>query len=143
MKHLSVKAITTSALLALGWCAQVAAETYSVRCTVEGTIAALDDKKLPAAEVSIEIQSIGNNLFFKVQGPKPYEMFINTLTTDQFVGKNLTNASGMGIQQKTVANGEMRELRIARANMALSGYSDFIYQRKTQRLSLQGQCRPS
>jgi hypothetical protein len=70
-------------------------------------------------------------------------MFINTLTTDQFVGKNLTNASGMGIQQKTVANGEMRELRIARANMALSGYSDFIYQRKTQRLSLQGQCRPS
>jgi hypothetical protein len=93
--------------------------------------------------VSIEIQSIGNNLYFKVQGAKPYEMFINTLTTDQFVGKNLTNPSSMGIQQKTVANGEVRELRFARANMALSGYADVPYQRKTQRMNLQGQCKPA
>jgi hypothetical protein len=104
---------------------------------------ALEDKKFPAAEVSIEIQSIGNNLYFKMQGAKPYEMFINTLTTDQFIGKNLTNAAFMGIQQKTVANGEMRELRLARANMALSGYADILYQRKTQRMSLQGQCKPA
>ena len=93
--------------------------------------------------MSIEIQSIGNNLYFKMQGAKPYEMFINTLTTDQFVGKNLTNAAFMGIQQKTVANGEMRELRLARSNMALSGYADILYQRKTQRMNLQGQCKPA
>jgi hypothetical protein len=49
----------------------------------------------------------------------------------------------MGIQQKTVANGEMRELRLARSNMALSGYADILYQRKTQRMSLQGQCKPA
>ncbi len=118
------------------------AETYTVQCSIEGTIAALEDKKLPASEVSIEIQAIGNNLFFKVQGPKPYEMFINTLTTDQMAGKNLTNASGMGIQQKTLANAEMRELRIARANMALSGYSDITYRGKKHRMTIQGQCRP-
>ena len=41
------------------------------------------------------------------------------------------------------ANGELRELRIARANMALSGYADIPHQRKTQRMNLQGQCKPA
>ena len=137
-----VNGCKATAWLMLACCTSAQAETYTVQCSIEGTIAALEDKKLPAAEVSIEIQAIGNNLYFKVQGPKPYEMFINTLTTDQFVGKNLTNASGMGIQQKTLATGEMRELRIARANMALSGYSDIVYRRKNHRMGIQGQCRP-
>ena len=130
-------------VLLLGLPATAQAEIFTMRCTIEGSFPALEDKKVPAAEVSIEIQSIGNNLYFKVQGAKPYEMFINTLTTDQFVGKNLTNPSSMGIQQKTVANGEVRELRFARANMALSGYADVPYQRKTQRMNLQGQCKPA
>ena len=126
-----------------GSAATAMAEIFTVRCSIEGSFPGLEDKKVPAADVSIEIQSIGNNLYFKVQGAKPYEMFINTLTTDQFVGKNLTNASSMGIQQKTVANGEVRELRFSRANMALSGYADVPYQRKTQRMILQGQCKPA
>ena len=140
------KAASTAFLslaLQLGWPSTATAEIFNVRCSIEGSLPALEDKKFPAAEVSIEIQSIGNNLYFKMQGAKPYEMFINTLTTDQFVGKNLTNPSSMGIQQKTVANGELRELRIARANMALSGYADITHQRKTQRMNLQGQCKPA
>ena len=140
------KAASTTFLslaLQLGWPSTATAEIFNVRCSIEGSLPALEDKKFPAAEVSIEIQSIGNNLYFKMQGAKPYEMFINTLTTDQFVGKNLTNPSSMGIQQKTVANGEVRELRFARANMALSGYADVPYQRKTQRMNLQGQCKPA
>ena len=130
-------------LLLLGLPATAVAEIFTIRCNIEGSFPSLEDKKVPAAEVSIEIQSIGNNLYFKMQGAKPYEMFINTLTTDQFVGKNLTNAAFMGIQQKTVANGEVRELRFARANMALSGYADVPFQRKTQRMNLQGQCKPA
>ena len=130
-------------LLLLGLPATAVAEIFTIRCNIEGSFPSLEDKKVPAAEVSIEIQSIGNNLYFKVQGAKPYEMFINTLTTDQFVGKNLTNAAFMGIQQKTVANGEVRELRFARANMALSGYADVPFQRKTQRMTMQGQCKPA
>ena len=140
------KAASTAFLslaLQLGWPSTAFAEIFNVRCSIEGSLPALEDKKFPAAEVSIEIQSIGNNLYFKMQGAKPYEMFINTLTTDQFVGKNLTNPSSMGIQQKTVANGEVRELRFARANMALSGYADVPFQRKTQRMNLQGQCKPA
>ena len=140
------KAASTAFLslaLQLGWPSTATAEIFNVRCSIEGSLPALEDKKFPAADVSIEIQSIGNNLYFKMQGAKPYEMFINTLTTDQFVGKNLTNPSSMGIQQKTVANGEVRELRFARANMALSGYADVPYQRKTQRMNLQGQCKPA
>ena len=132
-----------SLTLLLGLPRAALAEIFTMRCSIEGSFPQLEDKKVPPADVSIEIQSIGNNLYFKVQGAKPYEMFINTLTTDQFVGKNLTNASSMGIQQKSVANGEVRELRIARANMALSGYADVPYQRKTQRMTLQGQCKPA
>ena len=147
MTSITLKWVAPTVLLHLvllfGWPITAQAEIFTMRCTIEGSFPALEDKKVPAAEVSIEIQSIGNNLYFKVQGAKPYEMFINTLTTDQFVGKNLTNPSSMGIQQKTVANGEVRELRFARANMALSGYADVSYQRKTQRMNLQGQCKPA
>jgi len=147
MNPTTLKWARPTALLSLAWLlglpVTALAEIFTMRCNIEGTIPALEDKKIPAAEVSIEIQSIGNNLYFKVQGAKPYEMFINTLTTDQFVGKNLTNPSSMGIQQKTVANGEVRELRLARGNMALSGYADIPYQRKTQRMNLQGQCKPA
>ena len=142
LKWASPTALLSLALL-LGTPATALAEIFTIRCNIEGSFPGLEDKKVPAAEVSIEIQSIGNNLYFKVQGAKPYEMFINTLTTDQFVGKNLTNPSSMGIQQKTVANGEVRELRIARANMALSGYADIPHQRKTQRMNLHGQCKPA
>ena len=147
MTSTTLKWVAPTALLQLvllfGWPITAQAEIFTMRCSIEGSFPALEDKKVPPAEVSIEIQSIGNNLYFKVQGAKPYEMFINTLTTDQFIGKNLTNPSSMGIQQKTVANGELRELRIARANMALSGYADIPHQRKTQRMNLQGQCKPA
>ena len=147
MNSITLKWVVPTALLSLtlllGLPRIALAEIFTMRCNIEGSFPGLEDKKVPAAEVSIEIQSIGNNLYFKVQGAKPYEMFINTLTTDQFVGKNLTNAAFMGIQQKTVANGEMRELRLARSNMALSGYADILYQRKTQRMNLQGQCKPA
>ena len=147
MNSTPLKWARPTALLSLVWLlglpVTALAEIFTMRCSIEGSFPGLEDKKIPAADVSLEIQSIGNNLYFKLQGPKPYEMFINTLTTDQFVGKNLTNASSMGIQQKTVANGELRELRIARANMALSGYADIPHQRKTQRMNLQGQCKPA
>ena len=147
MTSTTLKWVAPTALLHLvllfGWPITAQAEIFTMRCSIEGSFPALEDKKVPPAEVSIEIQSIGNNLYFKVQGAKPYEMFINTLTTDQFIGKNLTNPSSMGIQQKTVAKGELRELRIARANMALSGYADIPHQRKTQRMNLQGQCKPA
>ena len=81
------KAASTAFLslaLQLGWPSTATAEIFNVRCSIEGSLPALEDKKFPAAEVSIEIQSIGNNLYFKMQGAKPYEMFINTLTTELF-----------------------------------------------------------
>lgn len=117
------------------------AQTFVMHCDVEGTIPALNDLKLKPAEVTLEIQAMGHNLFLKMKGPKPYELFVNTLTTEQFEGKNLTNAQRMGLQNRNLSTGDMREVRITRQGLELSGYSDIDYQRKKVRMSFEGTCR--
>ena len=117
------------------------AQTFVMHCEVEGTLPALDDLKLKPAQVTLEIQAMGHNLFLKMKGPKPYELFVNTLTTEQFEGKNLTNAQRMGLQNRNIRNGDMREIRITRQGLELSGYSDIEYQRKKVRMTLEGICR--
>jgi hypothetical protein len=117
------------------------AQTFVMHCDVEGTIPAMDDLKLKPAQVTLEIQAMGNNLFLKIKGPVPYELFVNTLTTEQYEGKNLTNAQRMGLQNRHLKNGDMREVRISRQGLELSGYSDIEYRRKKVRMSFEGICR--
>ena len=114
------------------------AQTFVMHCEVEGSIPALDDLKLKPAQVTLEIQAMGHNLFLKMKGPKPYELFVNTLTTEQFEGKNLTNAQRMGLQNRNISTGDMREVRISRQGLELSGYSDIEYRRKKVRMTFEG-----
>ena len=75
-----------------GLCGSVWAQTFKMPCEVEGSIPSLKDRKLDAAKVVVEIQSMGKNVFLKINGPSLYQVQVTSLTTEEFDGKNLTTA---------------------------------------------------
>ena len=82
-----------STILAFAVCmvaASAQAQTFKMPCEVEGVIPALEDKKIPPERIEIEIQGLGKNIFMKTVGSKHYQAIVNSLTTEEYVGKNLT-----------------------------------------------------
>jgi len=55
------------------------------------------------ATVEVNIESIGNHLYIKVEGPKLYGMFVNTLTTEEFKGQDLTSKPVFGSNANTLS----------------------------------------
>jgi hypothetical protein len=111
-----------------------------MNCDVQGTIPALEDKELPSARVTVEIETIGNNTFMRITGSKTYEMKASTLATKVFTGTNLTNPKFLGVRSKNKETGQESEITINQKTVALSGFNDIDFQGKTVRLQLTGQC---
>jgi len=122
-------------------CPLLWADVFKMSCDVEGAIEQLDDKKLSPAKVVVEIQSIGKNIFINLTGPKLYEMRISSLSTDKFLGKNLTNAEHLGVSSKSVDNGQMFEVVIGRAKVYLKAFKDTVYAGAPVRVNFQGPCQ--
>jgi len=116
------------------------AQTFKMPCEVEGVIPAMDDLKLKPQKVVIEIQSLGNNMFFKMNGPEPYVLITNSLTTDEFNGKNLTTAKEMGAVRKHKVTGAESEIRIAQATVVVTAFTDTTYLGKKVRINITGPC---
>jgi len=129
-------------LLAIGPLALLAqAQTFKLECEVEGVIAQLDNKKLPPAKVSIEIQNIGWHMYFNVVGPPDYQMRVSTLITEQYQGTNLSNASRLGANKKNKSNGLESQVVIDRATVSYSGYNDVDQRGKLLRIAYEGKCK--
>jgi hypothetical protein len=73
------------------------AQTFKMPCVVEGVIAALEDQKIPSEKIDVEIQTMGKNIFLKTNGSKFYQVTASSLTTEDFVGKNLNSAKQLEI----------------------------------------------
>jgi hypothetical protein len=121
-------------------CASAQAQTFRLYCDLEGTIPVLEDKKLKPARVTVEMQSIGKNIFFKLVGPRYYDMKVSSLTTETFTGKNLTTGAVIGARARHNDNGRETEIRIERESIQLTGYSDIDYRGKVLRMNLDGRC---
>ena len=129
-------------LLALGPLAHLAqAQTFKLECEAEGVIAQLDNKKLPPAKVSIEIQNIGWHMYFNVVGPLDYQMRVSSLITEQYQGSNLSNASRLGANKKNKSNGHETQVVIDRATVSYSGYNDVDQRGKLVRILYEGKCK--
>ena len=129
-------------LLAIGPLAHVAqAQTFKLECEAEGVIAQLDNKKLPPAKVSIEIQNIGWHMYFNVVGPLDYQMRVSSLITEQYQGSNLSNASRLGANKKNKSNGHETQVVIDRATVSYSGYNDVDQRGKLVRILYEGKCK--
>jgi hypothetical protein len=129
-------------LLWLGPLALLAqAQTFKLECEAEGVIAQLDNKKLPPAKVSIEIQNIGWHMYFNVVGPPDYQMRVSSLITEQYQGANLSNASRLGASKKNKSNGHENQILIDRATVSYTGYNDVEQRGKLLRIAYEGKCK--
>ena len=130
------------ALLALllstnGW-----AQTFRMPCEVSATIPSLDGQKLPPERAEVEIQTMGKNIFLRLNGSKYYFVTVSSLSTDEFMGRNLTNNKEMGAWRKFISNSNESEIRIARQPVVLSAFHDIVYQGKLTRIYIEGPCTP-
>ena len=129
-------------LLCLGPLALAAqAQTFKLECEAEGIIAQLDNKKLPPAKVSIEIQNIGWHMYFNVVGPPDYQMRVSSLITEQYLGSNLSNASRLGAHKKNKSTGHENQILIDRATVSYTGYNDVEQRGKLLRIAYEGKCK--
>jgi hypothetical protein len=118
------------------------AQTFKMPCEVEGVIPDLDDRKVKAEKVVVEIQSMGKNIFLKINGSKLYQTQASSLTTEEFVGKNLTTEKQMGATRKHKATGQESEIRIDRETVTLFAFHDLDYRGRTIRMNITGPCTP-
>ena len=116
------------------------AQTFKMPCEVEGVIPALDDRKIKPEKVVIEIQSMGKNIFLKMNGPEPYVLIANSLATEEYTGKNLTTAKEMGAFRKHKVTGAESEIRIEQATVIVTAFTDTIYMGKKVRVNITGPC---
>jgi hypothetical protein len=116
------------------------AQTFKMPCEVEGVIPAMDDLKIKPQKVVIEIQSMGKNIFLKMNGPEPYLLIANSLATEEFTGKNLTTAKEMGAFRKHKVTGAESEIRIEQATVIVTAYHDTTYMGKKVRVNITGPC---
>ena len=116
------------------------AQTFKIYCELEGVIPALEDRKLKPEKVVVEIQTMGKNLFMKVVGSNFYTVQASSLTTEEFIGKNLTSEKLMGVTRKHKATGFESEVRIERETVMMTAFNDMDYRGKTVRVLLSGPC---
>jgi hypothetical protein len=116
------------------------AQTFKMPCEVEGVIPAMDDLKVKPQKVVIEIQSMGKNIFLKMNGPEPYVLVANSLATEEFTGKNLTTPREMGAFRKHKVTGAESEIRIEQATVIVTAFTDTTYMGKKVRVNITGPC---
>ena len=116
------------------------AQTFKMPCEVEAVIPAMEDLKVKPQKVVIEIQSMGKNIFLKMNGPEPYLVMANSLATEEFTGKNLTTAKEMGAFRKHRVTGAESEIRIDQATVIVTAFTDTTYMGKKVRVNITGPC---
>ena len=116
------------------------AQTFKMPCEVEATIPTMEDVKIKPQKVVIEIQSMGKNIFLKMNGPEPYLVMANSLATEDFTGKNLTTPKEMGAFRKHKVTGAESEIRIEQATVIVTAYTDTTYMGKKVRVNITGPC---
>mgnify|MGYP000688670317 FL=1 len=116
------------------------AQTFKMPCEVEATIPAMEDVKLKPQKVVIEIQSLGKNIFLKMNGPEPYSLIANSLATEDYTGKNLTTPKEMGAFRKHKVTGAESEIRIEQATVVVTAFTDTTYMGKKVRVNITGPC---
>ena len=116
------------------------AQTFKMPCEVEASIPAMEDVKIKPQKVVIEIQSMGKNIFLKMNGPEPYLVMANSLATEEFTGKNLTTPKEMGAFRKHKVTGAESEIRIEQATVIVTAFTDTTYMGKKVRVNITGPC---
>jgi hypothetical protein len=93
------------------------------------------------ATVEVNIKSIGNHLYIKIEGPKLYGMFVNTLITEEFKGQDLTSKTSIWVKRTHIASQEEAEIKITRQPVTLYAMKDVYRYGKNLKFLVTGPCQ--
>jgi hypothetical protein len=114
---------------------------YTLTCDVQGSFPEMDKIVLQSATVTIDISSIGNHLYIKMEGPKLYNMFVNTLTSPEFEGTDLTSDTSIWVKRRNIQNKEETEIKIRRQPVFVKAIKDVRRYGKDLKLLVAGPCQ--
>ena len=114
---------------------------YTLTCDVQAKFPEMDKIVLDPATVTIDITSIGNHLYIKMEGPKLYNMFANTIITPEFEGQDLTSDTSIWVRRKNVQSKEETEIKIMRQPVYLKAMKDVKRYGRELKLLVTGPCQ--
>ena len=119
----------------------VSAWGYTVTCEAQGSFPEMEKIIVKPATVEVNIKSIGNHLYIKIEGPKLYGMFVNTLITEEFKGQDLTSQTSIWVKRKHIASQEEAEIKITRQPVSLYAMKDVHRYGKNLKFLVTGPCQ--
>ena len=121
--------------------ASVSAWGYTVTCEAQGSFPEMEKIIVKPATVEVNIESIGNHLYIKIEGPKLYGMFVNTLITEEFKGQDLTSKTSIWVKRTHIASQEEAEIKITRQPVTLYAMKDVYRYGKNLKFLVTGPCQ--
>jgi hypothetical protein len=114
---------------------------YTLTCDVQGSFPELEKISLEPATIKVEITSIGDHLYVKIDGPKLYTFFVNTLKTPEFEGMDLTSKTSLWVKRKNTKTMEESEVKINREPVNIKAIKDVQRYGKKLKFFVTGPCQ--
>jgi hypothetical protein len=114
---------------------------YTLTCDAQGSFPEMEKIIVKPATVEVNIKSIGNHLYIKIEGPKLYATFVNTLITEEYQGQDLTSKTSIWVKRKHIASLEETEIKITRQPVTLFASKDVQRYGKSLKFLVTGPCQ--
>jgi hypothetical protein len=114
---------------------------YTLTCDVQGSFPEMDKITVESAQVKVDITSIGDHLYIRIDGPKLYNFFVNTLRTAEFEGTDLTSKTSMWVKRKNLQTMEESEIKINREPVNIKAIKDVQRYGKKLKFFVTGACQ--
>jgi hypothetical protein len=114
---------------------------YTLTCDAQGSFPDMEKIIVKPATVEVNIESIGNHLYIKIEGPKLYATFVNTLITEEFKGQDLTSKTSIWVKRTHIASQDETEIKITRQPVTLYASKDVQRYGKNLKFLVTGACQ--
>ena len=122
-------------------CMSQTALAYTLTCDLQGSFPEMDKITVEPASVKVDITSIGDHLYIRIDGPKLYNFFVNTLRTPEFEGTDLTSKTSMWVKRKNLQTMEESEIKINREPVNIKAIKDVQRYGKKLKFYATGPCQ--
>jgi len=128
-------------LLAVVLSISQSALAYTLTCELQGSFPEMDKITVEPASVKVDITSIGDHLYIRIDGPKLYNFFVNSLRTTEFEGMDLTSKTSMWVKRKNLQTLEESEIKINREPVSIKAIKDVQRYGKKLKFYANGPCQ--
>jgi hypothetical protein len=114
---------------------------YTLTCEAQGSFPEMEKIIVKPATVEVNIESIGNHLYIKIEGPKLYATFVNSLITQEYKGQDLTSKTSIWVKRTHIASQQETEIKITRQPVTLFASKDVQRYGKSLKFLINGPCQ--